>query len=49
MHTEWIDLKLASDKLASQSAGDGGAHARADAQAASTLTANGWLVSRQVR
>ena len=49
MHTEWVDLKLASDKLASQGAGDGGAHARADSQAASTLTANGWLVSRQVR
>jgi peptidoglycan/xylan/chitin deacetylase (PgdA/CDA1 family) len=49
MHTEWVDLKLASERLASQTAGDGAARARAEAPAASTMTANGWLVSRQVR
>jgi peptidoglycan-N-acetylglucosamine deacetylase len=49
MHTEWIDLKRASDILATQNGGDSVVRARADAQRAATFTASGWLTAGQVR
>jgi peptidoglycan/xylan/chitin deacetylase (PgdA/CDA1 family) len=48
MHTEWVDLKYASDQLASQ-AEETANHARADAKQGSALSANGWLISGQIR
>jgi peptidoglycan/xylan/chitin deacetylase (PgdA/CDA1 family) len=53
MHTEWIDLKIASEKLANQNKGadDGQTRAHAETQqgGTATYTASGWAVNGRVR
>lgn len=51
MHTEWIDLKLASEKLANQSKGadDGSSRPHAETQQGAAYTASGWAVNGRVR
>ncbi|MBI4724339.1 MAG: polysaccharide deacetylase family protein [Rhodomicrobium sp.] len=49
MHTEWIDLKLANEKLANQANSGTPIRAQSEAQHGAVHTANGWQVSGQVR
>ncbi len=50
MHTEWIDLKRASEIIANQnSGGDGVVRAHAETQPAPAYTSSGWLAAGQVR
>jgi peptidoglycan-N-acetylglucosamine deacetylase len=49
MHTEWIDLQRANEKLTGQSSGDASSRPRADAQPGSIYSATSWAANGQVR
>jgi peptidoglycan/xylan/chitin deacetylase (PgdA/CDA1 family) len=49
MHTEWIDLQAAQEKLAGQGAASAAPRARSEIQQGTLYTAAGWTATGQVR